>query len=40
MNIVSAAVDGVHVAEAIMDKVYGETRPNKVKKTKSVGFSY
>jgi len=39
-GIVSAAVDGVHCAEAILDTIYGESRPNRIEKSKSVGFSY
>jgi uncharacterized FAD-dependent dehydrogenase len=39
-GIVSAAVDGVNVAEAILDSMYGESRPNRNQKGDSVGFSY
>lgn len=39
-GIVSAAVDGVNVAEAILDRMYGESRPNRNQKAESVGFSY
>ena len=39
-GIVSAAVDGINVAETILDKICGESRPNRMKKSKSVGFSY
>ena len=39
-GIVSAAVDGVNVAEAILDNICGESRPNRIETSKSVGFSY
>jgi uncharacterized FAD-dependent dehydrogenase len=39
-GIVSAAVDGVNVAESILDNLCGESRPNRVDRAKSVGFSY
>jgi uncharacterized FAD-dependent dehydrogenase len=39
-GIISAAVDGVNVAEAILDNLCGESRPNRAKKAKSIGFSY
>ena len=44
-GIVSAAVDGINVAETILDKVCGESRPNRMTTAgggnkKSVGFSY
>jgi len=39
-GIVSAAVDGINVAETILDKVCGESRPNRIETSKSVGFSY
>lgn len=39
-GIVSAAVDGVHVGEAILDNICGDSRPNRIEKEKSIGFSY
>lgn len=39
-GIVSAAVDGVNVAESILDNLFGESRPNRANRAKSVGFSY
>jgi uncharacterized FAD-dependent dehydrogenase len=39
-GIVSAAVDGLVVAEAVLDKLYGTSRPGRIEKSKSVGFSY
>mmetsp|Transcript_34362 Transcript_34362/g.80995 ORF Transcript_34362/g.80995 Transcript_34362/m.80995 type:complete len:730 (-) Transcript_34362:676-2865(-) len=39
-GIVSAAVDGVNVAETILDTMYGESRPNRIETGKAVGFSY
>jgi uncharacterized FAD-dependent dehydrogenase len=39
-GIVSAAVDGVNVAESILDNIYGESRPNRADRAQSVGFSY
>jgi uncharacterized FAD-dependent dehydrogenase len=39
-GIVSAAVDGTTVAEAVLDKLYGTSRPARLEKSKSVGFSY
>ena len=39
-GIVSAAVDGINVAETILDKICGESRPNRISTGKSVGFSY
>uniref|UniRef100_A0A6U9W6G9 FAD-dependent protein C-terminal domain-containing protein n=2 Tax=Pseudo-nitzschia australis TaxID=44445 RepID=A0A6U9W6G9_9STRA len=39
-GIVSAAVDGINVAETILDTIYGESRPDRIETGKSVGFSY
>ena len=40
-GIVSAAVDGMAVAEAVLDKLFGESREGKVQENlKSVGFDY
>ena len=39
-GIVYAAVDGINVAETILDSICGESRPNRIDKGKSVGFSY
>jgi uncharacterized FAD-dependent dehydrogenase len=39
-GIVSAAVDGMAVADAILDGLSGTTRPCGLKKAKSIGFSY
>jgi uncharacterized FAD-dependent dehydrogenase len=39
-GIVSAAVDGVNVAESILDNLCGESRPNRADRAQSVGFSY
>lgn len=39
-GIVSAAVDGVNVAESILDCLCGEPRPNRIQKEKPLGFSY
>ena len=39
-GIVSAAVDGMVVSEAVLDLFYGTSRPGRVEKSKSIGFSY
>lgn len=39
-GIVSAAVDGLVVAEGVLDKLYGTSRPGRIEKSKAVGFSY
>jgi uncharacterized FAD-dependent dehydrogenase len=39
-GIVSAAVDGVNVAESIMDSLVGIDRPDRTERSKSIGFSY
>lgn len=39
-GIVSAAVDGINVAENILDKICGESRPNRMGKKTTAGFSY
>eukprot|EP00536_Pseudo-nitzschia_multiseries_P008783 jgi/Psemu1/199071/e_gw1.230.77.1 len=39
-GIVSAAVDGINVAETILDTMYGESRPNRLETGKTIGFSY
>jgi uncharacterized FAD-dependent dehydrogenase len=39
-GIISAAVDGVNVAEALLDNLCGGSRLNRAGKAKSIGFSY
>ena len=39
-GIVSAAVDGVNVAESILDSLVGTDRPDRVERSKSIGFNY
>jgi uncharacterized FAD-dependent dehydrogenase len=39
-GIVSAAVDGVNVAETLLDNLSGASRTNRPEKSKSIGFSY
>ena len=39
-GIVSAAVDGMVVSEAVLDKLFGTSRPGRAEKSKSVGFNY
>eukprot|EP00980_Cylindrotheca_fusiformis_P006909 scaffold1442_cov128-Cylindrotheca_fusiformis.AAC.30 len=39
-GIVSAAVDGLVVAEGVLDNLYGTSRPGRIERSKSVGFAY